>query len=366
MFRYIGRVIVNTALFFVIFATLSITGVLVEDMQWKWAVEKWAYVSEGGLRADQLRKKMDGAKFPKGSYETYINPHTNGNLAASDQVSACVFKDRFYLALPDSLFMIKRDHKKDKEKREEISCSVSHSALIGGKRYVLAVDEEAFRITQMSKKFTCDLEENPAWEFDSLDFSGKSDLLYEILRKQDKKKITSRELALLAYGTKQGILLDYQDGTAYFADDSSGDMVYVYKRTGKDEDELIFQYENSYEGLGAGRFIMEHYFVGVENFELKIYDLDTGEVFYTPEGEHVDGAVNYTYSLDGDLYLCYVCEGVLYCRNFSDREVPVMRVNMHTSDEGGTMTGLFCYGRRVYLTHEGGESRWHAYDLEKE
>lgn len=112
--KYIGRVIVNTGLFFVIFATLSITGVLVEDMQWKWAVEKWAYVFEGGLRADQLRKKMDNSKFPKGSYEKYINPHTNGNLAASDEVSACVFKDQIYLAIPDNLIIIKRIRKNKK------------------------------------------------------------------------------------------------------------------------------------------------------------------------------------------------------------------------------------------------------------
>ena len=61
--RYIGRVIVNAGLFFVVFAVLSITGVLIEEMQWKWAVEKWTYVSEGGLREDQLRKKIDGLKF---------------------------------------------------------------------------------------------------------------------------------------------------------------------------------------------------------------------------------------------------------------------------------------------------------------
>lgn len=144
--KYIGRVIVNTGLFFVIFATLSITGVLVEDMQWKWAVEKWAYVFEGGLRADQLRKKMDNSKFPKGSYEKYINPHTNGNLAASDEVSACVFKDQIYLAIPDNLIIIKRDNKKDKEKQKRISYDVSQSALIGGKRYILAVDEAAFQV----------------------------------------------------------------------------------------------------------------------------------------------------------------------------------------------------------------------------
>lgn len=237
--------------------------------------------------------------------------------------------------------------------------------MIGGKRYILAVDEAAFQVAQVSKNFSCDLEDNPALEFDSLDFSGKSDLLYEILSKQEKKKITSRELALLVYGTKQGILLDYQKGTAYFADDSSGDTVYIYKRTGKEE-ELIVQYEDAYEGLGAGRFIMDHYFVGVENFELMVYDLDTGDVLYTPDEEHVDGAVNYTYSPDGDLYLCYVCEGILYCRNFDDLEMPAMRVNMHTSEEGGTMTGLFCHGPRVYLTHEGGKSPWTTYDLKKE
>ena len=77
---------------------------------------------------------------------------------------------------------------------------------------------------------------------------------------------------MMAWGTKQGILLDYKNGTAYFADDSgSGDTVYVYEQTGEGERNLIFQYEDSYQGLGAGRFIMDHYFVGVENFQIVTY-----------------------------------------------------------------------------------------------
>ena len=362
--RYIGRVIVNTGLFFVVFAVLSITGVLIEEMQWKWAVEKWTYVSEGGLREDQLRKKIDGLKFSKGSYEMYINPRDNGNLAASDWASACVFEDRFYLALPDTFCTLKKyNYSKDYNKDY---IDFSGSALVGGKRYVLSVDEENFHGLNLKKHFAAGLDENPVVEFDTLDFLGKSDYLYKILKKQKKGKITSDELMMLAWGTKQGILLDYRDGTAYFADDSgTGDTVYVYEQTGEGVRNLIFQYEDSYQGLGAGRFIMDHYFVGVADFQVVTYDLETGEIRYrSEEMGHIAGSINYIRTLNGNYYICYIRENILYCWDFYG-DKPLKPVNMHI-DEGGAVTGLFSYGNRVYVTHESGDNLWHSYELDKE
>ena len=360
--RYTGRIILNTGLFLVIFAVLSIQGVLIEDMQWKWAVDKWNYVSEGGLREDQLRKKIDNSKFSKGSYKMYINPGNNSNLAASDWASACVFKDRFYMALPNSFYTIK----KYSTKSEKSSLTLSNSVLIGGKRYVLSINEENFYALKLSKKYTAALEENPVPEFTSLGFSEKADYLYNILKKQQQKKITSKELAMMAWGTKQGILLDYKNGTAYFADDSgSGDTVYVYEQTGEGERNLIFQYEDSYQGLGAGRFIMDHYFVGVENFQIVTCDLETGEIRYrSEEMGAIDGSINYIKTLKGNYYICYIYKNTLYCWDFyGDR--PLQPVNMHI-DEGGAVTGLFCYGNHVYVTHESGDYNWHRYELDKE
>ena len=347
-----------------VFAVLSITGVLIEEMQWKWAVEKWTYVSEGGLREDQLRKKIDGLKFSKGSYEMYINPRDNGNLAASDWASACVFEDRFYLALPDTFCTLKKyNYSKDYNKDY---IDFSGSALVGGKRYVLSVDEENFHGLNLKKHFAAGLDENPVVEFDTLDFLGKSDYLYKILKKQKKGKITSDELMMLAWGTKQGILLDYRDGTAYFADDSgTGDTVYVYEQTGEGVRNLIFQYEDSYQGLGAGRFIMDHYFVGVADFQVVTYDLETGEIRYrSEEMGHIDGSINYIRTLNGNYYICYIRENILYCWDFYG-DKPLKPVNMHI-DEGGAVTGLFSYGNRVYVTHESGDNLWHSYELDKE
>ena len=359
--RYIGRVIVNTGLFFVVFAVLSITGVLIEEKQWKWAVEKWTYVSEGGLREDQLRKKIDGLKFSKGSYEKYINPHINGNLAASDWASACVFEDQFYMAVPKGFYIMKK-YSTDYEKN---AFTPYDSALIGGKHYVLSVSEENFTAMRLSKGYTADLEENPVPEFNSLDFLKKSDYLYNILKKQEEKKITSKELALLAWGTKQGILLDYIDGTAYFADDSGiGDTVYIYEQTGEGQRNLLFQYEDSYQGLGAGRFIMDHYFMGVEGFQIVTYDLENGDICYSSKDMgYVDGSINYIRTLKGNYYVCYICENRLYCWDFYG-DNPLKRVNAFIEEEG--ITGLFCYGSSVFVTHGTGDNFSHRYDLDKE
>lgn len=360
--RYIGRVIVNGALFLVIFAVLSINGVLIEEMQWKWAVEKWEYVSEGGLRQDKLRKKIDGAKFARGSYEKYINPRTNANLAASEYASACTYKDRFYLAVPDCFITMKKYSKK----WANSPLFLTESALVGGSRYVLAANEETSRVLNVSKKFTADLEENPVTRFESMDFDETCDYLYRLLVKQEKKKITAEELMALAWGTKEGVLLDYIDKTAYFADDSGGSTVYVYEQTGAGERNLIFQYEDSYQGLGAGRFIMDHYFVGVEDLQVVTYDLETGDIQYRLEEMeyHVDGSINYIRTRKGNYYICYMNNNVLCCWDFYG-DKPLQTVNMHIGDNG--FTGLFCYGDQVYTAHgSGSDNFWTRYTLDKE
>lgn len=361
---------VKLLLLLVIWVVLSISGVMIGPLRCDPAVELWEYVTGGQFAEEQFAKRVEGTRFPANSYQTYINPGTNANLAASDSDAAAFYRSTLYITHNGRLYSL--DTKKPTEFKT-LGNVTELDALIAGKGCLLAADEASIRFIKTPKFLSHTLEEeNWLASYQGADFGSVADRLYALLQKQEDSKLTGPEISALAHLTKEGTLLAYENQTAWLADSrTEPGTVIVYQQTAPGQRTEAFRYQNNYTGLGAGRFAVENFIVYADGGPLNIYAMDDSFwLRFEVEGINTPSkALNYAYDADGILWITYIDdELVLHCYRYdpSDDSTAHKTVTIPSIPEGGTVDGLFTVGNTAYVffTASDGSLGGSSYTLE--
>lgn len=279
-------------------------GLLPEYLRLKPAETAWDIISDPESRYEREAEKLT---FDKGSYHDLINDGTNANIAASDATRSAVSSDgRLWLNDLTGLRKTQRENELRTTKfAEKLFCGdKAEPMLIFGKNGFTAsiAEDGSSYATFFHEEYRYKIADGWAEEYKeegNSTFSSVTTRLSEILKKQDAEPITPEEMAGLLYFSAKGVLLDYQEGTAVFADkmtDSS--RAVIYRQTEGGEMEELFSFTNDYTGGGTGCIAADG----------KVYAIAGTEVLqYDPEGE--EGLPVSIYNLGQQvLGLNYLCD----------------------------------------------------------
>ncbi|MEZ3469973.1 MAG: hypothetical protein K1W40_16710 [Schaedlerella sp.] len=300
-----GRMALNAALLLAaVWIITSGVGLLPEYLRLKPAETAWDIISDPESRYEREAEKLT---FDKGSYHDLINDGTNANIAASDATRSAVSSDgRLWLNDLTGLRKTQRENELRTTKvAEKLFCGdKAEPMLIFGKNGFTAsiAEDGSSYATFFHEEYRYKIADGWAEEYKeegNSTFSSVTTRLSEILKKQDAEPITPEEMAGLLYFSAKGVLLDYQEGTAVFADkmtDSS--RAVIYRQTEGGEMEELFSFTNDYTGGGTGCIAADG----------KVYAIAGTEVLqYDPEGE--EGLPVSIYNLGQQvLGLNYLCD----------------------------------------------------------
>lgn len=361
---------IKLLLLVVIWLIMSISGVMIEPLRCEPAVELWEYVTDGQLAQELFNKRAESTWFPTNSYQTYINPGTNANLAASNpNAAAAVYRSTLYLSHNGHVYSLTA---KKPTELTSITSADGLNSMIAGKGCLLQFDITAIRFLKSSGKFSHVIKED-GWlsEYRSADFGTVADRLFDLLNRQEHNKLTGAEISTLAYFTKEGTLLYYADKTAWLADSSTQPgIVTIYKQTAPGQREEAFHYQNNYAGLGSGRFAADDLIVYANGGPLAIYAMD-GSFWITFEAEGVNAptqALNYVRSSDGALWITYIDDDLeMHLINYKPGDGAFSHeiITIPESKGNGKIDGLFSVGTTacVFSTAPSGKTTINAYIL---
>lgn len=338
-------------IFVLIWASLSISGVLLPPLRWEQAVETWNYIQEagtymtssGGFAYDQYAKSAENTTFAAGCYEKYINTGT-GNLQATDQIAACVSEDTVYLIREG--YMLQIEYSSHLEFTKVGTCDTAQ-AMVAGMNSLFGVDGESmtFHRTQNYAAYTL---ANTGWRsgYDEADFPALADALYALLVKQETESLSAEEFAALVYYTSDGTLLGRVDGAAWLADDRSvAGQVTIYEQTAEGVRTEKVSYVDNYDGVGAGRFLAEGMIVYIEDEHLNLYFLDGSR--HSCYAQATVRSLNYLY-FDGVFYIIWTDDENVVFFDYLLEWANTSNIS-NLKQEGCTVTGLFCFQDVILL-----------------
>lgn len=224
---------------FLAWGVASATDILPEKLRFGPVEKAWKSIMDDKWKFAQKAKNLE---FEAGCYQRLINDKTNANIASSDERrSAAVAKDRLWVDDWTGISQYDKDNMKGCLVGDNFYCEERAAPMLSGGElgyvsfltekgdsYAVVFDweeiEEGYRET-VAQGWAEDYKEN-----DSFTFSSVSGSLYSILKKQESEDLNPKEMAGLLYFSSKGTVLDYQDGTAVFADDmTDSGTVHIYR-----------------------------------------------------------------------------------------------------------------------------------------
>lgn len=280
----------------------------------------WKMVTEDDQRFIRQGKNPE---FTKGCYQRFIHNGTNANIEASDARRSAAAEGS-WLWVNDWTGLRRHNSKVPEEWNamgDNYFCEEHAAAMLYAGDLGFAVsaqeDGESYAVLFNREKDEKDKGETVArgWidgflEDGSFTYDSVISRLYSILQKQESKNISAEEMAGLLYFTSRGVLLDYQDGEAIFADDfTDAGTVHVYRYTEEEAEELV-SYPDDYAGSGSGRFIVEDTLYYAENLAVTSFSLEQKEGGWRKiyDAEQPIRGLNYAYGKEGRLCILSLSE----------------------------------------------------------
>lgn len=322
LFKNTGKMALNAAvLLAAVWLITSGIGILPENLRFKPAEAAWKTITDPEWRFERQTAELT---FDKGSYHELINDGTNANIAASDAMRSAVSSGgRLWLNDLTGLRITQRENGQRTTKvAEKIFCGDrAEPMLIFGKNGFTAsiAEDGSSYATFFHEEYRSKIADGWAEEYKeegNYTFSSIANRLYQILKKQDTEPITPEEMAGLLYFSTEGVLVDYQEGTAIFADkmtDSS--RAVIYSQAGNEERKELFSFTNDYAGGGTGCIAADGRVYAITGTTVLEYDpeLEEGQPACIYDlGLPVLG-LNYLYNNSGEVFIiCSDAEKVLY------------------------------------------------------
>ncbi|MCD7733712.1 MAG: hypothetical protein LUH48_01020 [Clostridiales bacterium] len=338
--------------FVLIWASLSISGVLLPPLRWEQAVETWNAIQEagtymtssGGFAYEQYAKSAENTTFAAGCYDKYVGNRTDGNLQATDQIAACVSEDTLYFIKEG--YMLQIEYSSHNEFTKVGTCDTAQ-AMVAGMNSLFGVDGESmtFHRTQNYAAYTL---EDTGWRsgYDEADFPALADALYALLVKQETESLSAEEFAALVYYTSDGTLLGWVDGAAWLADDRSvAGQVTIYEQTAEGVRTEKISYVDNYDGVGAGRFLAEGMIVYIEDEHLNLYLLDGSR--YSCYAQATVRSLNYLY-MDDVFYIVWTDDENVVFFDYLLEWVSTSNISS-LEQEGCSVTGTICFRDMVIV-----------------
>lgn len=307
---------------FLAWGIASVTDILPEKFRFGPVEKAWKSIMDDEWKFAQ---KAKGLKFDAGCYQRVINDKTNANIASSDERrSAAVAGDKLWVNDWTGISWYGKDNMKGHLVGDNYYCGERAAPMLNdgefgyasfltekGESYAVVFDreeiEKGYRET-IAQGWAEDYKEN-----NSFTFSSVSGQLYSILKKQETEALNPKEMAGLLYFSSKGTVLDYQAGTAIFADDMTDlGTVHIYRQN-EDGQEELFSYLDDYEGSGAGRFVVEDMIVYAEKLSVSYYRPEKTEDQWglMMESDTPVLALNYAYGETYGLNVLALCENSL-------------------------------------------------------
>ncbi|MCD8068988.1 MAG: hypothetical protein LUE87_08895 [Lachnospiraceae bacterium] len=347
----------------IIWTSLTIYDIIPDNVKWQPAVmlgNSISYVTSGQRKQDRFAKNAENVEFSKNSYTKYVNIGLDANLAASGIAAAYARGKRLYI-LDEGIFYYVQPSKNpaDTYLMDDVEISSPMASFIMSSKSILGIDESGegisvYRIpNQLEHAF---LRDEGGVSLNDMSFTEISSLTYTILSRQETGKISVQEMAVLMYCTQEGILLGWQGGTAWLADDKTNpDIVTVYTMSSDGSLEEKLHYSNTYAGTGTGRFIANDALFYADADMLYFYYLDGSESFYVPPEVYGSPAeaLNYTYNSEtGTYWIGYINGDTIYCLDYEGNNL--RKATLGYVQDGKAVTGLFSINGYFYVTYEDG------------
>ncbi len=349
-------------LFFTLWSVLSISNLLPEPVQFDLATSVWNNMTPFG------KKDMTNYEFRKESYSRYVNSGKDANVGGYFDQCSGIFQDKIlWVNNLEGLHEVTRDGEKLK------SNWIGAGYFYGDKAMpVLEVEDYIFAVcrTEEGQSFACfydteNLDAEPVkvaegWSADYeeegvLSFDKTAEKLYGILVKQEKEKISPEEMAGLLYFSARGMLLNYEDGKAFFiSTDTEAGTLGIYQQTKPGEREHLATFSNEYAGVGTGRFMADGSIYFAEKQTVVQYDPETRQGVEHHFGEDEQSsmeqpdilAMNYLYTPEGELVIaCMRQDDTALYRPETKRLTPLAG-----NSEDGQQEYIYVSGNILYFT----------------